>query len=48
MQQHDKKGTHHMSEETLKVAHGRVWRWRQQQWEAVQGPMRDSGPGSSM
>ncbi|CAI9581044.1 unnamed protein product [Staurois parvus] len=26
----------------------RVWRWRQQQWEAVQGPMRDSGPGSSM
>ncbi|CAI9590348.1 unnamed protein product [Staurois parvus] len=21
---------------------------RQQQWEAVQGPMRDSGPGSSM
>ncbi|CAI9587090.1 unnamed protein product, partial [Staurois parvus] len=28
--------------------HGRVWRWRQQQWEAVQGPMRDSGPGSSM
>ncbi|CAI9557303.1 unnamed protein product [Staurois parvus] len=20
----------------------------QQQWEAVQGPMRDSGPGSSM
>ncbi|CAI9558314.1 unnamed protein product [Staurois parvus] len=27
--------------------HGRVWRWRQQQWEAVQGPMRDSGPGSS-
>ncbi|CAI9608930.1 unnamed protein product, partial [Staurois parvus] len=32
----------------LKVAHGRVWRWRQQQWEAVQGPMRDSGPGSSM
>ncbi|CAI9607787.1 unnamed protein product, partial [Staurois parvus] len=23
--------------------HGRVWRWRQQQWEAVQGPMRDSG-----
>ncbi|CAI9543714.1 unnamed protein product, partial [Staurois parvus] len=28
--------------------HGRVWRWRQQQWEAVQGPMRDSGLGSSM
>ncbi|CAI9565187.1 unnamed protein product [Staurois parvus] len=26
----------------------RVWRWRQQQWEAVQGPMRDSGLGSSM
>ncbi|CAI9624122.1 unnamed protein product [Staurois parvus] len=49
----------------LKVAHGRVWRWRQQQWEAVQGPhdtlwtwqqheeavqgpMTDYGPGSSM
>ncbi|CAI9599782.1 unnamed protein product [Staurois parvus] len=29
-------------------AHGRVWRWRQQQWEAVQGPMTHSGPGSSM
>ncbi|CAI9565586.1 unnamed protein product, partial [Staurois parvus] len=29
-------------ERDLKVAHGRVWRWRQQQWEAVQGPMRDS------
>ncbi|CAI9624182.1 unnamed protein product, partial [Staurois parvus] len=28
--------------------HGRVWRWRQQQWEAVQGPMRHCGPGSSM
>ncbi|CAI9565919.1 unnamed protein product [Staurois parvus] len=28
--------------------HGRVWRWRQQQWEAVQGPMTHSGPGSSM
>ncbi|CAI9604781.1 unnamed protein product [Staurois parvus] len=27
---------------------GRVWRWRQQQWEAVPGPMRHSGPGSSM
>ncbi|CAI9608899.1 unnamed protein product [Staurois parvus] len=25
-----------------------VWRWRQQQWEAVQGPMTHSGPGSSM
>ncbi|CAI9532874.1 unnamed protein product [Staurois parvus] len=25
-----------------------VWRWRQQQWEAVQGPMRLCGPGSSM
>ncbi|CAI9539564.1 unnamed protein product [Staurois parvus] len=24
------------------------WRWRQQQWEAVQGPMTDSGLGSSM
>ncbi|CAI9604876.1 unnamed protein product, partial [Staurois parvus] len=23
-------------------------RWRQQQWEAVQGPMTHSGPGSSM
>ncbi|CAI9546862.1 unnamed protein product, partial [Staurois parvus] len=28
--------------------HGRVWRWRQQQWAAVQGPIRDSGLGSSM
>ncbi|CAI9577266.1 unnamed protein product [Staurois parvus] len=28
--------------------YGRVWRWRQQQWEAVQGPMTHSGPGSSM
>ncbi|CAI9624868.1 unnamed protein product [Staurois parvus] len=27
---------------------GTVWRWRQQQWEAVQGPMTHSGPGSSM
>ncbi|CAI9571595.1 unnamed protein product, partial [Staurois parvus] len=25
-----------------------VARWRQQQWEAVQGPMRHCGPGSSM
>ncbi|CAI9559603.1 unnamed protein product [Staurois parvus] len=25
-----------------------VARWRQQQWEAVQGPMTHSGPGSSM
>ncbi|CAI9537424.1 unnamed protein product [Staurois parvus] len=25
--------------------HGRVWRWRQQQWEAVQGPMTHCGPG---
>ncbi|CAI9593004.1 unnamed protein product, partial [Staurois parvus] len=25
-----------------------VWRWRQQQWETVQGPMTHSGPGSSM
>ncbi|CAI9538114.1 unnamed protein product [Staurois parvus] len=24
------------------------WRWRQQQWAAVQGPMRHCGPGSSM
>ncbi|CAI9616439.1 unnamed protein product, partial [Staurois parvus] len=43
-----KKWTHQQCEEDLKVAHGRVWRWRQQQWEAVQGPMRDSGLGSSM
>ncbi|CAI9540750.1 unnamed protein product [Staurois parvus] len=28
--------------------HGREWRWRQQQWEAVQGPMRHCGPGSSV
>ncbi|CAI9590790.1 unnamed protein product [Staurois parvus] len=27
---------------------GSSMRRRQQQWEAVQGPMRDSGPGSSM
>ncbi|CAI9554559.1 unnamed protein product, partial [Staurois parvus] len=42
-----KNGTHQQCED-LKVAHGRVWRWRQQQWEAVQGPMTHSGPGSSM
>ncbi|CAI9605248.1 unnamed protein product, partial [Staurois parvus] len=41
--------THQQCEGDLKVAHGsRVWRWRQQQWEAVQGPMTDSGLGSSM
>ncbi|CAI9613698.1 unnamed protein product [Staurois parvus] len=28
--------------------HGRVWRWRPQQWEAVQGPMTHCEPGSSV
>ncbi|CAI9613881.1 unnamed protein product [Staurois parvus] len=38
-----KNSTHQQCVGDLKVAHGRVWRWRQQHWEAVQGPMTDSG-----